>query len=174
MTKTTMTTIGAIVALVLTMTGGALAELKIGFVDSERILQESESMKTVRAKLEKVKKEWEQEASDRQKEMQELKEQLEKQDLLLSEERKKEIEDKLKQKYQEYLEWQRKIYQEGWQEKNQEMAQPVIEEVNKILERIAEEEGYDYIFDARAGGVVHAKKGYDLTDKVLVELEQEN
>lgn len=174
MRKPKVTQCGMAMALILALAGGVLAELKIGFVDSERILQESESMKTVQAKLEKVKKEWEQEASDRQKEMQELKDQLEKQSLLLSDERKKEIEDKLKQKLQEYYEWQRKIYQEGWMEKNREMAQPVIEQVNKILERIAEEEDYDFIFDARAGGVVHAKTGYDLTDKVMAELEKEH
>lgn len=153
----------------------AFAELKIGFINSEQIFQEFEGTKVAQDKFNKEVAKWEQEATERQKEMQELKDQLEKQSLLLSEERKKEIESKLQQKmidYQQFL--QDKFGQQGEAlKKNEDLTKPIVEQINKILEQIAKTENYDYIFDVRNGGVVWAKPAYDLTSRVLQALNKE-
>ena len=151
------------------------AELKIGFINSERIFAEYEGTKEAQDKFNKEVAKWEQEATERQKEMKDLKDQLEKQSLLLSGERKKEIEDKLQVKmtdYQKFL--QEKFGQEGEAlKKNEDLTKPIVEKINKILEQIAKAENYDYIFDARVGGMVYAKPGYDLTERVITALNKE-
>jgi outer membrane protein len=151
------------------------AELKMGYINSEEIFSRYEGTKDAQDKFNKEVAAWEQEASERQKEIRELKEQLEKQSLLLSSERKKELEDQLRLKmvdYQEFL--QKKFCREGEaMQKNSELTKPIIERINVILEKIAKEERYDFIFDTRNGGIVFAKKAYNLTDRVLTLLNKE-
>lgn len=151
------------------------AELKIGFINSESIFQEFDGTKEAQDKFNKEVAKWEQDASNKQKDIKDLKEQIDKQSLLLSGERKKALEDSLENKmalYQKYL--QEKFGQKGEAlTKNEELTKPIIEKINKIIEKIAKEENYDYIFDARAGGVVFAKKAYDLSERVLGLLSKE-
>jgi outer membrane protein len=151
------------------------AELKVGFINSEKIFAEYEGTKEAQDKFNKEVAKWEQEATDRQKEMKDLKDQLEKQSLLLSSERKKEIEDQYQVKLAEYQKFlQSKFGQEGDAvKKNEDLTKPIVEKINKILEQIAKTENYDFIFDARVGGLVFAKPGYDLTERVLAALNKE-
>ena len=162
-------------ALLCSVASLSFAEMKIGFINSEEIFEKYAGTKDAQDKFNKEVAKWEQEASERQKEMKDLKDQLEKQSLLLSAERKKEIEDKLKQNMVEYQEFlQKKFGQEGEAvSKNEELTKPIIERINVILEKIAKEENCDYIFDTRAGGVVYAKKAYNLTERVLNLLNKE-
>ena len=50
---------------------------------------------------------------------------------------------------------------------------PIIDKINKILEKIGKDEEYDLIMDARMGGVVYAKEKFDLTDRVVKILNKE-
>jgi outer membrane protein len=147
----------------------ASAELKIGFINSEEIFRGYEGTKEAQEKFDKEVQKWEQDATNRQKEIKDLKDQLDKQSLLLSSERRAELEAKLKQKmtdYQDFL--QTKFGQKGEAlSKNEELTKPIIEKINKIIDKIAKEENYDYILDARAGGVIFAKPAYDLTKRVI-------
>ncbi len=167
--------VGAALAL-LTLGSTAFAELKIGYINSEKIFLEYEGTKSAQEKFNKEVAKWEQEATERQKELQELKEQLEKQSLLLSSERKKEIQEEYERKMMEYQKFlQQKFGQQGEAlKKNEDLTKPIIEKINKILEQIAKAENYDFILDARNGSVVYAKKAYDLTERVLQELNKEN
>jgi outer membrane protein len=149
--------------------------MKFGYINSEAIFAEYEGTKSAQDKFNKEVAVWEQEASKRQQEIKDLKEQIDKQSLLLSNERKKALEDSLNQKmvqYQKFL--QEKFGQSGEAlQKNEELTKPIIEKINKIIEKIAKEENYDFIFDARAGGIVFAKKVYDLNQRVLEALNKE-
>lgn len=153
----------------------SFAELKIGYINSEIIFSEYEGTKEAQEKFNKEVAKWEQQASKMQQEIKELKEQIDKQSLLLSSERKKALEDSLNQKmiqYQKFL--QDKFGQQGEAlMKNEELTRPIIEKINRIIEKIAREENYDFILDARAGGVVYGKKVYDLNQRVLEALKKE-
>jgi outer membrane protein len=164
-------TISAISALVFS----AVAELKIGVVNSAVILSEYEGYKIAQQKFDKEVAKWEQEATERQKEMLTLKDQLEKQSLLLSEERKKEIEAQLQAKSTEYQQFlNQKFGQQGEAaKKNEELAKPVLERINAIIDQIAKTDNYDMIFDRQAGGILFFKTAYDLTSRVLQVLSAE-
>jgi outer membrane protein len=154
---------------------GASAEMKIGFINVEEIFKNYAGTKDAQAKFDKEVAKWEQDASTRQKEIKDIKDQLEKQSLLLSSERKAELEAKLKQKMVEYQDFlQTKFGQKGEVlSKNEELTKPIIEKINKIIEKIAKDEGYDFIFDARAGGLIYGKPAFDLTERVLNLLNKE-
>ena len=84
----------------------ASAEMKFGYINSEAIFAEYEGTKEAQSKFNNEVAKWEQEASKKQQEIKDLKEQIDKQSLLLSNERKKALEDSLNQKmgnYQKFL-----------------------------------------------------------------------
>lgn len=163
-----------IAAVLLAIALGASAELKIGYINSDRILQEYEGTKQAEEKMKKEYAKWEQEATERQKKMKDMKDQLDKQSLLLSAERKKELEAQFEKEYIDYQKFlQEKFGQQGdAYKKNDELLKPIIDRINVILDKIAKNENYDFILDSR-GGVVYAKKAYDLTDKVIQALNSE-
>jgi len=153
----------------------ANAELKIGFINVEEIFKNYAGTKDAQAKFDKEVAKWEQDATNKQKEIKDIKDQLEKQSLLLSSERKAELDAKLKQKMTEYQDFlQTKFGQKGEVlSKNEELTKPIVEKINKIIDKIAKDEGYDFIFDARAGGVIYGKPAFDLTERVLNLLNKE-
>ncbi|MFC1489909.1 OmpH family outer membrane protein [Candidatus Latescibacterota bacterium] len=57
-------------------------------------------------------------------------------------------------------------------QKQQELIAPIIEEINAILNRIGEEEEYDFILNPEEGGVLYANDAYDISDKILDELNK--
>jgi len=160
--------------LVLGIAFFSFAELKIGYINSERIINEYQGTKEAQEKFNKEVAKWEQEASERQKQIKTKKEQLDKQSLLLSAERKKELEAELEQDLIEYNKFlQEKFGQTGDAvKKNEELLKPIMDKVNLILEKIAKDENYDFIFDGRYS-LVYAKKAYDITEKVIQVLNKE-
>jgi outer membrane protein len=167
--------VAALALLAAAAFGTVSAQMKLGFVNSEKIFTQFEGTKVAQEKFNKEVARWEQEASKRAKDITEMKEQLEKQSLLLSPERKKALEDSLRQKiilHEKFL--QEKFGQRGEVlSKNEELTKPILEKIQKIIDKIAKDEQFDFIFDYRAGGVIFAKQSYDLTDRVLAQLAKE-
>ena len=99
---------------------------------------------------------------------------LESQSLLLSEAKRKEKEQQLETKKQAY----RKFFDEIFgpdgkvEKKNAELTKPILDKINAVLEKIANQDGYAFIFDAVNGNIAYAKKTFDITDKVLTELNK--
>jgi outer membrane protein len=153
----------------------ASAEMKFGFINSEEIFRGYQGTKEAQEKFDKEVAKWEQEASTRQKEIKDIKDQLDKQSLLLSSERRAELEGKMKQKMTEYQDFlQTKFGQKGEAlSKNEELTKPIVEKINKIIFKIAKDENYDFIFDARTGGIMFAKPAFDLTKRVIDILNKE-
>ena len=55
-----------------------------------------------------------------------------------------------------------------------QLLKPVLEKIDKAIQKVGNEEGYDYIFDAVAGAIVFALDSHNVTEKVLDELQNES
>lgn len=165
----------ALTAVICIAATGAFAELKIGYIDSKAILAKYQGLTEAQGKLDKEVAKWDQNLSKRYKDIKDLKELIEKQSLILSDERKKALQDSLDQMVTQARQEERKIYgpKGDVDTKNEELSKPVIDKINQILARIAKEENFDFILDARAGGVVYALPKYDLSERVLMLLNKE-
>jgi outer membrane protein len=156
-------------AAVLTLAGASFADIKIAHVDSKMIIEKyAETTKAQRDYDRQVQK-WEAEAQAKQKELLEMKERLEKQSLMLSDEKKKELETQFMKKKADYEQFVQQIYgKEGaLYQKNQEISDPIIQKIKKTIQDVANQEGYDMVLDRASGGVVHWGKDNDLTQRVL-------
>ena len=170
----TLTGIGIGIFLAFAMTAQA-ADLKIGYIDSERIFRSYQGTADAQTKLDQEVAEWEKRAEEMRKEVEDLQKELDAQSLLLSEEKKREKETTLQTKYAEYQQFVTSIWgpQGEAVKRNEELTKPIIEKIDAILKNIGEEENYTFIFDAVGGGLVFAKPTFDLTDRVIEELNKE-
>ncbi len=151
-------------------------DLKIAHVDSKLVFDKYTDTKKAQKEYDKQVQKWEQDAATKQKELMEMKEKLEKQSLMLSEEKKKEMEADFLKRKSEYEQFVQKIYGKDGElfQKNEEFSGPIIQKIKKTIQDVANQEGYDLVLDRAAGAVVFWKKDNDLTQKVIDVLNKEN
>jgi outer membrane protein len=144
--------------------GSLLAQeaVRIGFVNTERILRESSVAKSAQQKLE-------QEFSRREKELQELAarvkaagERLDRDAAVLSETERTRRQREVGDLDREFQRRQREFREDLSQRRNEELAS-VIERANRIIRQMAEQEKIDLILQE----AVYASPRIDLTDKVI-------
>lgn len=165
----TMCTAAAVMAIAVSGVSAqvlAPAQLKIGYINSAEILEKYSCAKDAEAKLKKEIDKWGVEVQKRETELKSLQDQLEKQGMLLSMEKKKELTDSLQKKYLQYQEYGQKKQSEAM-EKRVEYFKPVEDSVNKLIQKVGKDENYDIIFDAINGRVVYALDKYDLTKRIV-------
>src|SRR6185295_18650423 len=155
--------------------GVSAADLKIAHVDSKLIFEKYADTKKAQKEYDKQVQKWEQDAASKQKALMEMKERLDKQSLMLSEEKKKELEADFLKKKSEYEQFVQKVYGKDGElfAKNEEFSGPIITKIKKTIQDVANQEGYDLVLDRAAGAVVFWKKDNDLTQKVIDVLNKE-
>ncbi len=148
---------------------------KMGYIDSEKIINGYKGISIIREQYNKLVSEWEKEAEDKKLEIDKLKKDLKEQELMLSSEEKKKKRNIIEEKEKEYKEFIKKIWGEDGisVKKHEELVKPVIEEISNVLEKIGDEEGYTIIFDISKGNIIYAKIGLDLTNRVLDDINKE-
>jgi outer membrane protein len=155
--------------------GTARAEVKIGFINSEKILEQS---KEARAALDGFQRDvdgWNQEAQQRRKDLDDLTRELGQQSPMLSDEKRREKEQDLQRKLTEYDQFVQSVWGPGGLviRRNEEVLRPVTSKIQTILDKIGAEEGYDLILDAADGNILYADQELDLTDAVISQLNVE-
>ncbi len=150
-------------------------DVKIGHIDSNRILEEYRGKNELKQKLEKELAKWQEEAIAKKQKIESSIKEFDSQSLMLSEDarlRKRQDIEQLKIKYEEFI--QRIWGQEGLaKQKNVELMKPFIDKVNLILQELGEKESYTIIFDVASTGVVYTQEGLDLTEEVILELNKD-
>ena len=149
-------------------------ELKIGYIDSEKILSQFQDYQDAKRILDQEEQEYSRKAKQMELDIKNLEAEFDANALMWSEEKKMEAQmegQNLVMRYQQYIEeiWGQtgKLFQ-----RNLELSKPIIDNINLIIQKVGEEEEYDFIFDATAGNIVHAKPDYDITDRIIEELEK--
>jgi outer membrane protein len=158
-----------------TMASSSLAQqLKIGYVDVLRLKQEYKEYQQAEVQFQKEMAVWQAKADSMLADMQELSDRLEKQNLMLTEQAKSDIREKLLVKQNEYQMFVNQVMgQDGEAEqKERELSKPLIDKINTVIKLIALKGNYTYVLDSTAGSVLYADEKYDLTDRVLAELNK--
>jgi len=153
------------------------AEIKIGYIDSEVLKERLPEFREAQRKLDQLRQDYENQAKDREAKLMKLQEDFRKQELLMSEARKAEIKADFEEKVRQLQAFtQEKFGPEGeLMRKNIELSEPIFKKINDALKTLAEEEGYDFVFDAAApsSGLVFAGEDYDLTETLLEALDEQ-
>ncbi|MDI6807980.1 MAG: OmpH family outer membrane protein [Candidatus Eisenbacteria bacterium] len=152
------------------------ADLKIAFIDSEKIFAAYKGTKEAQKAFNVDVQGWQNEADSRKREIELMRKELESQSLMLSEAKRQEKEAALQKKVSEYEGFVQSIWDPKTGKiaaRNDELMKPIVEKVKAILDKIAEAEGYSMVIDAADGNIVYGVKDLDLTDRVIEELNKE-
>ena len=161
-----------IVGLLMLSGSSAHAQLKIRYINSSRILQDYPEAQKIQKQLDDLKKSYEAEFQAMQTRAQQQLEDMQRQNLSLSQEQRAEKETELAQT-QAALEqyYYSKLGPQGeYFQKNQQLQEPLIDKINETIKMMGEREGYDLVLDVVSGAVVFGKEEYDVSDEVLEEL----
>ena len=156
-------------ALLVSGTASAEDGLRVAHVDSKLIFEGYKGTKKAQEEYDRQVAKWEQQANLLQKELAAIKEKLDKQALMLSDEKRKELEADYAKKNTELKEFIDRVYGRSGEliTENEKVSAPIISLIKKAVTEIALQEGYDMVVDRATGAVVFWKDENDLTKKVL-------
>lgn len=160
--RTLFRTLSLTALLAVPVTGVLAQELKIGFVNSERVMRESNLAKAAQTKLETEFGRRERELRDAAARLQAAAEKLDKDALLLSEAEKTRRQRELVDTERD-LQRKRREFQEDLQARRNEELQMVVDRANRVVRQIFEQEKYDLIVQ----DALHASNRIDITKKVI-------
>jgi outer membrane protein len=149
------------------MAGAGAAELKIGFIDAERINRESAPAERASKQLEKEFAPRAQELQRREAQIKALQAQLEKEAVTMNESDRRAKEQELARLSLDFQRMQREYREDLNLRRNQELA-TLFERANRVIKQIAESEKYDLIVQE----AVYRNPRIDITDKVLKALAE--
>lgn len=141
------------------------ADLKVGFVDAERINRESAPADEASKRLEKEFQPRVQDIQRREQQVKSLQAQFEKDALTLSEADRRSREQEITRQGVDLQRVQREFQEDLTLRRNQELS-GLLERANKIIRQIAESEKYDLIIQE----AVYRSPRIDITERVLKAL----
>ena len=151
--------------LVLVGFGAEAQELKIGYVNSDRVLREATPAKAAQAKLETEFSKREKELTDVGNRLKAAGDKLDKDAPTLAEAERNRRQRDLIDQDREFQRKRREFQEDLSQRKNEELAS-VVERANKVIKQIFETEKYDLVLQE----AVFAGPKVDITEKVIKAL----
>ncbi len=145
----------------------AETEIKVGFVNGQRVINESPQAAKAKKKLEKEFEKRDQDLQKMAKQLQTAQENLEKNGLTMSESERRTKERDFNETNREFQRRQREFREDLNLRQNEEMAS-IYERVNRVIKQVAEAEKYDLILQE----AVYVGPRIDLTDKVIKALQE--
>lgn len=142
-------------------------DIKIGYINTQRVFQDSPMAKAVKKKLEAEFGKQEQEIQKSVKQARDLQTYLEKEGLTLADAERAKKERELANLSREIQRGQREFREDLNRRQNEEYAS-VHDKARKVIREIAEKEKYDLIVET----TVYASPRVDITDRVLKALER--
>jgi len=163
-------------AFFLTVSIPSFAQLKIGYVDSNTIMDNLPDAQDARQKLDALVKEWQAELNKKEADWKAKYDDYEKRKLIMTDQTRTEMEAELTNMEKDISDYREKKFGNNGElfQKQDELMKPVQNKIFTAIQEIAQDENLDFVFD-RSGDVMllYAKEEYDITNKVLDKLKLE-
>jgi len=162
----------AMLAGILVLMGGLwverlrAAELKIGSVDIQRAVNECNAGKEAKKALLKEVDKIQQQSAGKQKDLQQMKESLEKQAPMLNADARAAKEKEYQAKVREFQRWV-EDNQNEMNQKRMEMERHIAIGLQKLIQKVGGDEGFTVILENNEQIVLYASKAIDITDRVI-------
>ena len=140
---------------------------KFGFVHTERILRDSVPAVRAQKKIEAEFQKRDRELAGIAEQLKRMQEDLDKNAMTMAEQQRRTKEREFGELNREFQRKQREFREDLNQRRNEELAQ-VVEQANRVIRQIAEQEKFDIIFQEMPA---YVSPRIDITDKVIKALE---
>ncbi len=169
MSKKSVTAIG--IALLLGWVSPVLADgLKIGVVDIQKAVNECNAGKEAKKALTKEAEKFQRLIAEKQKELQTMKDTLDKQDKMLTPESRAAKEKEFQAKVRDFQRWGQDNQNE-LNQKQKDLERNIAVGIQKVVQKIGADEGYSLILDKNEPLVLFVSRSVDLTDQVIKILD---
>ncbi|WP_128547564.1 OmpH family outer membrane protein [Larkinella soli] len=153
---------------------GPVQAQKFGYVDSEFITSKMPDYQKALTEIDKFADKWSKDIQDKYTEIDKLQKTYQAEEILLTEDMKRDRLRIISEKEREAREYNNKVF--GYEgmlfQKKKELMKPVTETVMRAIDKIAAQKRLDFVFDKASEGVVmlYTNPRHDYTDYVLEEL----
>ena len=166
-----------ILLFLITYLVSAQRSVKIGYIDTEYILENLPEYNQVSDRLEEKAAGWKKEIEDRSRKIGQKKEALNSERILLTNEMIDEIEEEITLDEEELSEYQQKRFGPRGDLiiQKQQLIQPIQDQIFNAIRELAESKNYDFIFDKSADIVMlYSDKRFDVSDQILRTISRAN
>ncbi len=166
--------VGACVfALAAALAPAVEAQQRIGYVDSDYILEKVPEFATIQQNIDRQTQEWEKELETSQTAVDELFREYQARELLYTNEERKRKREEIMQAEQDMERLRMRYFGPDGELYTQQdnLMRPLQERVLEAIEKVAAEDGFDYIFDKSGDFLfLFAREQHNVSDRVLEEL----
>ena len=152
----------------------ASAQSKIGHINSEAIMQALPEAQDAQRSLDAIVAQWEAELVKMQNEWKKKLDEYDKKKLIMTEQARADAEKELRGLDQSIADFRNKKFGPNGElfQKQNEVMKPFQNKLFQVLQDVAKEEGYDYVFD-QSGDILllYANEKNDLTQTVLARMQ---
>ena len=155
----------------------AQRSVKIGYIDTEYILENLPEYNQVSERLEEKAADWKKEIEDRTRKIDQKKEALNSERILMTDEMIDEIEEEITLDEEELSEYQQKRFGPRGDLiiQKQQLIQPIQDQIFNAIRELAESKNYDFIFDKSADIVMlYSDKRFDVSEQILRTISRAN
>jgi outer membrane protein len=158
--------LAAALLAILCAPGLAAADVKIGYVDLQRALNESAAGKKAKEDFRGQVDKLEGQLKGKKEELDRLKEELERKGTVMADDQRRKLETEFEQKR---LDLKRRFEdsQAELQKKDQELTGKIIQDLQAIIKEVGDRDGFTLILELGSSPVLYFKKSADITDEVL-------
>lgn len=164
-------TLGKVIGVILL--GGGLwagsveaAEFKIGTVDIQKAVNECNAGKDAKKDITKEVEKFQRLIADKQKDLQTMKETIEKQAAMLNPEARANKEKEYQGKLRDFQRWG-EDYQNDLNQKRIEKERTISQSLQKVIQKLGGDEGYTLVLERNEAIVLFASKVTDITDRII-------
>lgn len=156
------------------LTGLSANAQRIAYVDVNTILESIPEYQSAQQELEKLASAWRQEIAQEYDKIKGLYNRYQAEQVLLSDEARKQREDEIMEKEKEVRDLQKDRFGPEGElfKRRQELVRPIQDKVYGAIEEYATERGYDFIFDkSGSAGMIFTNPQYDKTSDIMDKLK---
>lgn len=166
MTRTVLAALSLAAVTAAPLAKAAAEDLKVGYVDLQRALNETEDGRKAKSNLKKVFDQKQKELDEQQESLKKDMDDLQKKRSLLSTDTLRQKESELQERIQKVQQTYMR-HQQDLAEKEREATSKIFDRMQRIIVKIAGAENLTMVFDRNQAGLVFAKPHLDLTNEVI-------
>lgn len=147
------------------------AEMKIGYVDMQKAIQETAAGKKAKKELEDEFNKKKKELEKREADIKKMGEDFEKRSMAMNEDARMKKQGELQNEMRKYQEMAAKSQLEI-QKRERDLTEPIVKRLRDIIDGIAKKEEFTMILEKSENSVMWAKKDLDLTERLVKEFDK--
>lgn len=169
MKKTASIALATLLLALIAVPAAAQTAPRIGFINSQRLLEEAPGTREAREAFDKDRQGYEKQIQEMDEELTQMLTQFQQRQTMLSAEARRQEEAKIREKQAEFQERVMQIDNEAAR-RQQELFAPLMDRIQQAIDQIRVEGNFSIILDSASGVFASADPALDLTEQVLARL----